>query len=199
MAFQKITESDRAGKGNVGQPDTPNKGVTEMQEQMDSLANLAIDKFNELVDALNALTAATNMGAEVPEGLTALPNVQSIINSMGTNLVLNTNARHSHNNLETLETITVEALQHYDSLVSVFTGIALVEQLLSNNPAAVPSSAAVKAFVDDYDYRSKVLNIAYPIGAVYCTKGSSPTTLFGGTWNLLDTDAVGVKRYERVG
>lgn len=199
MAFQKITELDRAGKGNVGQPDTPNKGVTEMQEQMDSLANLAIDKFNELVDALNALTAATNMGAEVPEGLTALPNVQSIINSMGTNLVLNTNARHSHNNLETLETITAEALQHYDSLVSVFTGIVLVEQLLSNNPAAVPSSAAVKAFVDDYDYRSKVLNIAYPIGAVYCTKGSSPTTLFGGTWNLLDTDVAGVKRYERVG
>ena len=199
MAFQKITELDRAGKGNVGQPDTPNKGVTEMQEQMDSLANLAIDKFNELVDALNALTAATNMGAEVPEGLTALPNVQSIINSMGTNLVLNTNARHSHNNLETLETITAEALQHYDSLVSVFTGIVLVEQLLSNNPAAVPSSAAVKAFVDDYDYRGKVLNIAYPIGAVYCTKGSSHTTLFGGTWNLLDTDAAGVKRYERVG
>ena len=50
MAFQKITELERAGKGNVGQPDTPNKGVTEMQEQMDSLANLAIDKFNELVD-----------------------------------------------------------------------------------------------------------------------------------------------------
>ena len=70
MAFKKITDEDRAGKGNVGQPDTPGLTTAEMQEVMDSLPNLAIDKFNELVDALNEATAAVNMGATVPEGIT---------------------------------------------------------------------------------------------------------------------------------
>ena len=48
MSFTKITSDDTAGKGNVGQPDTPDLTTTEMQEQMDSLPNLIIEKFNEL-------------------------------------------------------------------------------------------------------------------------------------------------------
>jgi hypothetical protein len=79
----------------------------------------------------------------------------------------------------------------------LFTAIQSLETAITNNDNAVPTSGAVVDFVDTYDMKAKVLATAYPVGSVYCTKGTSPTALFGGTWNLLDTDAQGVKRYER--
>ena len=53
MSFQseyKITAADRQDKGVTGLPDTPNMPTTVIQERFDSLGNLAIDKFNALVD-----------------------------------------------------------------------------------------------------------------------------------------------------
>ena len=197
MGFKKITDEDRAGKGNVGQPDTPGLTTAEMQEVMDSLPNLAIDKFNELVDALNATTAAVNMGATVPEGITAQPNVQSILNAMVLNLALNTQARHTHANKTALDSITQEALDDYNRLSILLTSILSLETAITDNDGALPTSGAVVDYVAAYDIRAKVLAAAYPVGAVYSTTGTSPTTLFGGTWTLLDTDASGVKRYER--
>lgn len=197
MAFKKITEEDRQGKGNVGQPDTPGLTTAEMQAVMDSLPNLAIDKFNELVDALNDVRAATNMGAEVPTGIQAQPNVQSILNAMVLNLALNTQSRHSHANKTALDSISQEALDDYNRLSIMLTSILSLETSITDNDAALPTSGAVVEYVTGFDIKSKVLAAAYPVGTVYCTKGTSPTTLFGGTWNLLDTDASGVKRYER--
>lgn len=197
MAFKKITEEDRQGKGNVGQPDTPGLTTAEMQAVMDSLPNLVIDKFNELVDALNDVRAATNMGAEVPPGITAQPNTQSILNAMVLNLSLNTQARHTHANKTALDSITQEALNDYNRLSILLTSILSLETAITDDDTALPTSGAVVDYVAGYDMKAKVLAAAYPVGTVYCTKGTSPTTLFGGTWNLLDTDASGVKRYER--
>lgn len=197
MAFKKITDEDRSGKGNVGQPDTPGLTTAEMQEVMDSLPNLAIDKFNELVDALNATTAAVNMGATVPDGITAQPNVQSILNAMVLNLALNTQNRHTHANKTALDGLTQEGIDDYNRLSILFTSILSLETAITDNDGALPTSGAVVDYVAAYDIRAKVLAAAYPVGAVYSTTGTSPTTLFGGTWTLLDTDASGVKRYER--
>lgn len=197
MAFKKITDEDKQGKGNVGQPDTPGLTTAEMQAVMDSLPNLAIDKFNELVDALNATTAATNMGAEVPSGISAQANVQSILNAMVLNLSLNTQNRHTHANKPALDSITQAALDDYNRLSILLTQILSLETAITDNDAAIPTSGAVVDYVAGYDMKSKVLAAAYPVGSVYSTTGTSPTTLFGGTWSLLDTDASGVKRYER--
>jgi len=197
MAFKKITDEERAGKGNVGQPDTPGLTTAEMQEVMDELANLAIDGHNSLVDSLNDSKAATNLGAEVPEGITALGNVQSILNAMVLNLSLNTAARHNHANKTALDSITQEALDDYNRLSILLTSILSLETAITDNDAALPTSGAVVDFVAGYDMKNKVLAAAYPVGSVYSTTGTSPTTLFGGTWTLLDTDASGVKRYER--
>ena len=198
MSFTKITSDDTAGKGNVGQPDTPDLTTTEMQEQMDSLPNLIIEKFNDLIDGLNGTTAATNMGASVPSGISALPNVQSILNAMVTDLALCVTAKHTHSNLTVLEGINAPRLQGYDNVVTLLTGIVAIEQLLSNDNTKIPTSKAVKDFVDSYDFKAKILSAAYPVDTVYSTTGTSPTTLFGGTWNLLDTDSKGVKRYKRI-
>ena len=197
MGFKKITDEDRQGKGNVGQPDTPGLTTAEMQEVMDSLPNLAIDKFNELVDALNAITAATNMGAEVPTGISAQPNVQSILNAMVLNLSLNTQARHTHANKAALDGLSQAAINDYNRLSIMLTSILSLETSITDNDAALPTSGAVVDYVTNFDMKAKVLAAAYPVGSVYSTTGTSPTTLFGGTWNLIDTDAFGVKRYER--
>lgn len=197
MAFKKITDEDRAGKGNVGQPDTPGLTTAEMQAVMDSLPNLAIDKHNELVDALNDVKAAVNMGAEVPTGIQAQPNVQSILNAMVLNLALNTQSRHSHANKEALDSISQAALDDYNRLSILLTSILSLETAITDNDEALPTSGAVVDYITNFDMRTKVLAAAYPVGSVYSTTGTSPTTLFGGTWTLLDRDPQGVSRYER--
>ena len=199
MAFSKITEQDREGKGNVGLPDTPNLTTSEMQEQMDSLPNLVIDKFNEFIDAINANTGAINLGATVPPGITAQANVQSILNAMVTNLALCVSAKHTHENKGTLDMLTSDKLEAYDRLVTLLESINEVQQNLTNSSIALPTSAAVRAFVDNYDMRTKILAAAYPVGSVYSSTGVDPTTVFGGSWSLIDTDGQGVKRFVRVG
>ena len=196
MAFGPITDADREGKGNVGQPDTPALTTTEMQEQMDSLPNLVIDKFNELIEALEDTTAAISIGAEVPEGFTAQPNVQSILSAMVTSINLCTQAKHTHSNKAELDQISEETLTATSRLVTLFTQIFSIDLILSNSTSAIPNSNAVKYYVDNLNIKSKVLDVAYPIGAVYSTTSTDPATLFGGTWTLIDTTD-GVKRYQR--
>jgi hypothetical protein len=149
-----------------------------MQAVMDSLPNLAIDKFNELIDALNATTAATNMGAQVPSGISAQANVQSILNAMVLNLSLNTQARHTHSNKPALDGITQNAVDEYNRLVTMLTPIVLVETFLTDNPAAIPTSRAVVEYIRDYDMKSKILAAAYPVGSVFSCRGINPTTYF---------------------
>ena len=55
MSFQdehKITAADRLNKGVTGLPDTPGLTTSEMQERFDSLTNMTIEKYNDLVDAV---------------------------------------------------------------------------------------------------------------------------------------------------
>lgn len=197
MAFAKITENDKAGKGNVGQPDTPGLTTAEMQAVMDSLPNLAIDKHNELVDALNAATAATNMGAQVPSGISAQANVQSILNAMVLNLSLNTQARHTHSNKTVLDGISQNALDDYNRLVTLLVSIFSIETILTENTGALPTSKAVADYVNSVDIRAKILAAAYPVGTVYCSRSVNPMSTFGGTWSLIDTDSANVSRYVR--
>lgn len=51
--YKKITTEDTKGLGNVGQPDTPNLPTGEMQALLDGLPNKIIEKYNELIEALN--------------------------------------------------------------------------------------------------------------------------------------------------
>ena len=60
----KITAADRSGKGVTGLPDTPGLSTGDMQARFDSLGNLAIDKFNVLVEAVNDIV--TNDPTKIP-------------------------------------------------------------------------------------------------------------------------------------
>ena len=194
--FDKITEQDRQGKGNVGQPDTPALTTTEMQEQMDSLPNLIIDKFNALIDALAESSAAINIGAEVPEGIEALPNVESILIAMVTSINLCTQAKHQHANKTTLDRLNDEALDAATRLMEMFTSILRVDGVVTDSSTALPTCAAVKNYADGLNIKTKVLEAAYPVGAVYSTTATDPQILFGGTWTLIDTVGT-IKHYRR--
>lgn len=66
----KITSADRAGKGVTGLPDTPGLSTGDMQARFDSLGNLAIDKFNKVVD---------NVGGGIENSDTKIPTMKDIV------------------------------------------------------------------------------------------------------------------------
>lgn len=84
MAFTKITENDTINKGVIGLPDTPNLSTSEMQAKFEELSNdVIIPKFNNLVDELEAKSAAGNIGATIPSGINAEgENVQAVLNGI---------------------------------------------------------------------------------------------------------------------
>ena len=73
----KISSADRTGKGVTGLPDKPGLSTGDMQARFDSLGNLAIDKFNAVVD---------NVGDTISNDDTKLPTMKAIVDyvvSMG--------------------------------------------------------------------------------------------------------------------
>lgn len=200
MAFTKITSEDRQGKGNVGQPDTPLLTTTEMQEQMDSLANLAIDKFNDFIDALNAATASNNIGCQVPYGLTAQENLTSVLNAITAETATSISLRHTHANKATLDAISPALLENISALLLLFVNISAIDVILSDSSTSIPTSQAVKNFVEGYNYKNIIKNAIYPIGSCYQTTLVSPDTIFGtsGAWQLLSTDSNGVQTWRRI-
>lgn len=148
MAFTKITAADRIGKGNVGQPDTPGLTTAEMQELMDSLPNLAIDKFNNHIDELAMESAATNIGATPPSGILANRNIQSILNTMAYQLIIAEGNSHSHFNMDTLNEISAEFKTDVDALLALLANINSVATVISN--ASTDSELATAKAVVDY-------------------------------------------------
>lgn len=198
MSFNKITNLDTRGKGNVGMPDTPLLTTTEMQEQMDSLPNLIIEKFNDLVDALTDPEAADYIGCLDAEG--DIASVQQAIDRLGDSVAMFASARHVHANKTTLDAITATLLENISALLLMFTNIDSIDVILSSSNNAIPTSQAVQNYVAGYNYKNIIKNAIYPIGAVYQTTLVSPDTIFGteGAWQLLSTDENGVKTWKRI-
>ena len=66
----KITSADRVNKGVTGLPDTPGLSTGDMQARFDSLGNLAIDKFNAVVDSV---------GDTIVDDAQRLPTMKAIV------------------------------------------------------------------------------------------------------------------------
>ena len=53
MAFEKITQEELAGRGNLGKPDTPGVSTEEMQRILDEIPReVIVPKFNALIDEM---------------------------------------------------------------------------------------------------------------------------------------------------
>lgn len=204
MAFSKITDQERLGKGNVGQPDTPLLTTTEMQEQMDSLPNLGIDGFNRFIDEITDKTAANNIGCEPPSGITAQNNIKAILNAIVLDYANAKTYAHTHQNKQVLDVIDIDFVGNVSSLISMLVSIDAVDTYIDVTDTDIanklPTSLAVKNFLEGYNYKSIIKDQIYPIGSVYQTTLVSPDIIFGtsGAWQLLSTDENGVKTYKRL-
>lgn len=148
MAFTKITNEDLQNKGVATLPDTPDMEASELKQRFDSLGNLAIDRINNLITELEAESAALSVGATVPSGITAGKNVQSIINALTLIIQRNEELRHTHPNLEVLDTITEEDKAAYDANILRFSDITSVERIVHDSDSEIPTSGAVVDYVN---------------------------------------------------
>lgn len=84
MAFTKILDSDVADKGVIGLPDTPNLSTQAMQEKFDEIAlDVLKPKHNELIDELEASTAAASLGAMKNGEATTVQNILDDMSAQG--------------------------------------------------------------------------------------------------------------------
>lgn len=188
--FTKITDEDRSGKGVTGLADTPELETLDMQSRFDELGNMAVDGLNKLIEELSDdgkedghTSGAANIGAEVPDGVTALPTLQAVINALASKTNENSNLKHSHDNKATLDAITAEIKAGYDRLVTLLAdSIRMDVDAVSNSAAAIPTSKAVTQTLAEYGYDTLKRTI-FPIGAVVLnTTGVNPSSYISGTW-----------------
>ena len=198
MAFTKITDEDRSGKGNVGRSDTPQLSTYEMQTVLDELANLAIDGLNKHVSEEEANTGAINIGATVPTGFEASENVQSVLNSIAAKTRDTASDKHSHSNKDVLDKITESAVTNWDSVSTLFAAIKTIQTTLVSSTTAIPTSSAVVNYISNLNWKKIILDIVYPIGAVlFTTSTVDPADQIGGQWTRIEFSG-SVTAYKRI-
>ena len=181
--FTKITDTDRLNKGVTGLPDSPQLTTTELQTKFDELGNLAIDAFNNHIDELAATAAASQIGATVPDNMVANGNVQSIFNAIATNIGALSTLSHSHQNKETLDLIDPNDFSAWNRIATMLANIISVSSSITTADNSIPTSAAVKNYVDNKDFSEAIGNISYPVGSIFeTTRAENPRLHFGGTW-----------------
>ena len=147
MAFDKITDADLVDKGVIGLPDVPNLNTAEMQEKFEEVCrDVIIPKFNALIDALVADTAAGTIGSKTGLG-GAETNIQQCLDSAKSAVLALEDIAHSHDNKTQLDTITSTLLANIDSVILLLSGITDVVDTVTDSAALIPSCKAIVAYV----------------------------------------------------
>lgn len=113
MAFTKITNQELNSRGATTLPNQPKISATALKQEFDAPAkNIVAPKFNNLIDELEATTAAASLGAVAPTGRTG-ETVQAVIDDISDDLAtLEAGVgpaiaeAHTHPNKELLDTYT---------------------------------------------------------------------------------------------
>lgn len=149
MAFTTIESSELVDKGVSGLSDTPDIEASDLKERFDSLGKLAIQKFQTHINELEANTASGSIGANVPAGLNASANVQSLIDALYLVIKDLKEYKHNHSNRDVLELITADVKESYDRLVTIFNTISEVENVVTGDASKIPTSAAIVKLTQD--------------------------------------------------
>lgn len=98
MAFTKITNAELNSRGATTLPNVPTIGATALKQEFDAPAKQVVaPKVNNLIDELQASTAAEDLGAVAPTGRTGT-SVQSVLNSISSDLGTAEAQSHAHPN-----------------------------------------------------------------------------------------------------
>lgn len=135
MAFEKITNAELNNHGVRGLPDTPNLSAYDMQCKFDELSTDVIaPKFNKLIDDMADISASSNIGVEVPVGMVAENNLQSVINNFA-------GSNHSHENKEVLDKLSEDEDNHL-----LFDGQTIASKSFAK---VIVGDAEITANIDD--------------------------------------------------
>ena len=143
--FTKITQDDLQNKGVVGLPDTPNLSTHDMQAKFDEIAtDVIVPAVNNLIDELEASTAADNIGAKDGEDDSTIQDILDALSSAASDLE---DLKHSHDNKTTLDNITATLLSNINALLLMMTGITSVAGSVTDTPNAIPTCKAIVNYV----------------------------------------------------
>ena len=185
--FTKVDEQEIRAAGVTPLPDSPTLQPAALKAKFDEKGDMALSAFNNHIDEITAESAAANIGAVIPEGITAIATVQSALNGIALLLVACDELKHWHDNKVVLDSITSAAISSYDALVTMLSGITGIEETLSPlDNTKIPTSKAIATYVTGRD--STIQSAVHPVGClVLCEDGTSAGSLYGGTWSKVGT------------
>lgn len=150
MAFEKIENADLSGKMISELADVPELTADELKKRFDAASkDVIIPKFNKLIDALAALSAASNIGMNPPKGITAEQNIAAVITALAVSVKSNSDLSHSHSNKAVIDAITADAKKKYDDLVSLFSAIKTISNVVKDDSTLLPTGKAIVDYVKE--------------------------------------------------
>lgn len=150
MAFEKIENADLIGKMIAELADVPELTADELKKRFDAASkDVIIPKFNKLIDALAAVSAASNIGMNPPEGITAEQNIAAVITALAVSVKSNSDSRHTHSNKAVIDAITADAKKKYDDLVSLFSAIKTISNVVKDDSTLLPTGKAIVDYVEE--------------------------------------------------
>lgn len=150
MAFEKIENADLIGKMIAELADVPELTADELKKRFDAASkDVIIPKFNKLIDALAALSAASNIGMNPPEGITAEQNIAAVITALAVSVKSNSDSSHTHRNKAVIDAITADAKKKYDDLVSLFSAIKTISNVVKDDSTLLPTGKAIVDYVKE--------------------------------------------------
>lgn len=150
MAFEKIESSDLIGKLIAELADVPELTADELKQRFDAASkDVIIPKFNKLIEALIAVSAASYIGMEVPEGITAEQNIAAIITALAVSVKSNSDSSHTHSNKVSLDAITADVKKKYDDLVTLFSAIKTISDVVKDDSTLLPTGKAIVDYVKE--------------------------------------------------
>lgn len=150
MAFEKIENADLIGKMIAELADVPELTADELKKRFDAASkDVIIPKFNKLIDALAAVSAASNIGMNPPEGITAEQNIAAVIAALAVSVKSNSESSHTHSNKAVIDAITADAKKKYDDLVSLFSAIKTISNVVKDDSTLLPTGKAIVDYVEE--------------------------------------------------
>lgn len=147
MSYTKVTDEDRLNKGVTGLPDVPQLSTEDMQTKFDELGNMGIDALNNLIDELEDTTGADSLGASVPTGMIADPNVGSVLAALYALYGTLEDDSHTHVNKAVLDEISSVIKTGYDRLVAIFQNVDSVNNGVLDDSGSIPTGHAIVNYV----------------------------------------------------
>lgn len=150
MAFEKIENADLSGKMISELADVPELTADELKKRFDAASkDVIIPKFNKLIDALAALSAASNIGMNPPEGITAEQNIAAVITALAVSVKSNSDSSHTHSNKVVIDAITADVKKKYDNLVLLFSAIKTISNVVKDDSTLLPTGKAIVDYVKE--------------------------------------------------